>query len=348
MKNPAKDMLSDWMRPIEVTANTAANANREKAIKKICSIKDKSVWLNIIRTALGLPSSLKDTDFIQYFKKQDDNVPLENNEYLAKVLANVTICFKLESGDSDFNHWLALAIVNANTIGLTKPEPHIPILGFAQEILNAGGEASRNVDFKKLRENVIALQEEAEEDEQEDEEKEEGEDEEEDDPLNEVVVDLYNTNIRLLEEINILWWLFTGYSKMSNCSFQKIDQRAAPLVAAVELNSMMQVPRIFPNANQFFHKIIGDTKKNETTVFDAVNALEKPIKKLLIQSLKSQPNEFTPVAKAVVHAEGHPDGDDWSGSFKKQFHSDVKKTINPIALAEQLSRELLFLGLTVE
>lgn len=334
MKNSTKDMLSDWMRPIEVSGNTEANGHRDKAIKKICASKDKALWLNILRTALGLPSNLKEGDFIQNFKKLDDNVPLDNNEHLVKILANITICYKLESGDSELNHLLSLAIVNSQLIGQLNPESHIPILAYAQENLEAGAISNRNIDMEKLHENVSELKEEAEEGEKT--------------SIKQIILDLYSVNLRLLEETNILWWLYTGYSKIANSPVEKIDPKVAPLYAALELKSLMHVPRVISNAMQFFNKILGERSQNKTSVYAAVNSLNEETKKTVIGLFASDPNEFSPVAKALTHAIGYPEGDDWSGAFKKQFHCDVKKEITNISLGDQFYRELLYLSLCGE
>ncbi len=328
-------MLSDWMRPIEVSASTEANSHRDKAIKKICDSKDQIFWLNLLRTALGLPSNLKEIDFIQQFKKLDDSVPLTNNEHLVKILASITICYKLESGDSDLNHWLSLAIINSQLIGQLNPESHIPILAYGQENLEAASISARNVDMGRLHKNISALREEKEE-------------ESKKNPMKQIVLDLYNANLRLMEETNILWWLYTGYSTLAKSPVEKIAPAIAPLYAALELKSLIHVPRVISNATQFFNKILGTSSQNETSVYSAVNSLKEESKKTMVDSLPGTPDEFTPIAKALTHAMGFSEGDDWSRSFKKQFHGDVKKTVTNISLSDQLFRELLYLSLSDE
>lgn len=190
--------------------------------------------------------------------------------------------------------------------------------------------------MKRLHKNIASLEEEQEEDEGVK------------ISTKQVVLDLYSTNLRLMEETNILWWLYTGYSKIANSPVEKINPAIAPLYAALELKSLMHVSRIIFNATQFFNKILGESVQDETSIYTAVNSLKEESRKTVTNLFASAPDEFTPVSKALTHSMGFSEGDDWSGSFKKQFHGDVKKTITNISLADQFYRELLYLSLNGE
>ena len=333
MKNQAKDMLNDWLRPVEVTPNPEANATREKVIKKFLTQKDFNFWLNIVRTAAGLPNDLEDSEFVGQFKKADDSFPLVNNEHLVKILANITICFKLESGDSDMNHMIALAIVNSKFINPPQFEAHIPVADYAVENIEIHAGNKRLVDIDQLHQAVAVL---------------ENQKEEESKPTSHVLADLYKLNIKLLEEVNILWWLYTGYSPLEQRPYTQIDAKSTALIAARELYELMHIERSLETAPHFFTKILADTASSQLDAYSAINALTEETKKNLIKDLEDSISEFTPIAKAITIALGVSEGDDWSGAFKKQLGGDIKKQVITREIAQQFYRELIFLKIAQE
>lgn len=335
MKHSAKEMIIDWLRTVEVTPSSEVAANREKGIRKIIGSNDQKTWLNIVRLAFGLDYKLEDADFVAHFKKADESFPLAGNANLLKVLANICICFKLEGGDSEFNHWLSLAIRNATFVNPLAPIQHIPILDYSLENLENLAPESRIINIDELRENIAELE--------TDESQEDGK----------VVLDkqfvskLLALNVKLLEEVNIIWWLFTGYSKFANKNFTEINKTSLPLIAGKELYDLMHIERILESAPAFFTKVLGEGSDRESNVFDAINSLSEEHRKLIIGGNENAISEFTPILKAMNLSLGFPSGDDWSNAFKKQVAgSDIKRPKFAIDIALQLYHELVFIWLS--
>ncbi len=334
MKNPAKEMMNDWLRTVETSPNPETNSNREKAIKKIIGSTDQMFWLNLLRLAYGLPSSLKEADFITHFKKQDESFPLANNENLLKVLANITICYKLETGDSELNHWLSLAITNCVFLNPLSPESHIPVIGYATENIEHLSGDRRIVDIEALNETIEQLEG----------DEEEGEEQK---ALSKTAVrSLYKLNVKLLEEVNILWWLYTGYSKLGQKSFSSINEKILPIFAAKELYDLMHIERLIESSPAFFKKVLGENAELQQDVFSSINSISEEDRKKVLKDSEGVISEFTPILKAMTLSLGFPTGDDWSNAYKKQVGGDVKISKTAQEIAQQLYREFMFVWLS--
>jgi hypothetical protein len=330
MKYLVKDLMADWLGPLEKTPTADTFSNRLEAIEEISEHGDYSFWLNLVRQAFGLSNSLRDDEFVLKFKKQDGTFPLTNNTELVTALAAATICFELEhEGDSDFSHWLSLAIVNMHFLRSESYAQKIPLHSYAIENLENKSRETRLFDISLVHNQLEELSE------------EDVDDEAEVNPTNKAMVSLLKLNLKLYEETNILWWLFGERSTLSGKTFDQLDGNELCLNAAKELFNLTTAPRILESYKEFLKKVLGRRSTDKTTLLDVVRSAS-PTGDKGVDLPNWTPTEFTPVLDAVKVNSELP-GSDWNSAFGKYSNnSNAKEEVSLLDVSMQLYRELVF------
>jgi hypothetical protein len=342
MNYTSEQLFSDWYKFFDGTATIETHAFRKEAITKIVTEEEIEFWLDVVRIALGIipKTPTNNQTFIDAFKESDTTFPLINNDNLIKGLAAIALCFKLEDEEDEENNKISLAVINSTFLGQYEYDKNIPFVERAHAYYQASSSISRELEFEddikkinKIKKNVgvanavinqaDTIQ------------------------LVQSVKTIINDNAIMSEELNVLWWLFGEYSKLSEKYFRQIDCKAMTILAAKELSDITKLPQGFYSAREILNRVLLASKSSKTpikgiSVFEAVNQIDEDMRKKIIQDKGDSISELTPCLLSIQKSIDMASGEDWSGAYKKQTTGDIKKTVGLIDIAFQVYREFLF------
>lgn len=379
MNYTAKDYFPDWYKAAKLEVTKEIIKWRLDAINEVIKIEKKGFWLDVVRIAVGLPPVIANTqkEFTSIFRKTDNSFPISNNENLLKVLAGITLCFKLEAEDIDeevdesgeeeeeaeetaagkkeeaeaeeidyetrtnINTALSLAILNLNLFGQHKEDGNVPFPSFAQNYLQARTYLERmDEEGEDHQERLEKLEQELVDD--------ADMDTEDHKTVVEVLQTVIKRNEVLSEELNTLSWIFGEYSKLGGKFFAEVGVPLMVTLGPLELQEKSAKMHYLPSAKGLLQKIltISNSSKKLTNVnaFDAVNSLPNEIKVELTKNFKAHISELTPYFFAVLKSLEFENGVDYSSSYKKISNgADIKKSLKPDLLASQIYNEVVFI-----
>jgi GTPase-associated system helical domain len=342
MSYTAKDSFNEWYKKIDVVATAEVLAFRTEAINKILEYDDQEFWLDVIRIhySLPLPTEQNKSKLISEFKKTDLVFPILDNAMLINVLASIILCFKLEDDSEELNTSIALAIINCNFLEHYKKND-VPVYEHALKFLK-NSDSRRKVDYSALTDKIVDLTHEL---------------SEEDDETNlskkkalEIaqIIKLHNVTQKvLLEESNVMWWLFSLHSKICDKNFSEIGS-ANILISARELYDLTQFSQVIDSGMSILNRVLLLSNDNKpfknSSLFEAVNALDEPTKEKLLNGLEGV-STLTPCLLAVQKSLELNSDDDWAPLYKKaSFGADVKKKKHKsLDIAYQMYKELIFI-----
>ena len=109
-----------------------------------------------------------------------------------------------------------------------------------------------------------------------------------------------------VEESNVLWWLYGGYSRDLKIAFSAIKPSALPVIAGVEMADLTAVIPGAHSARAFLDKVIRDHRDRSTvTLADAVTACPANWRQTVVARGEVQPVEdLCPTLFAIHKADG--------------------------------------------
>lgn len=376
MTHTAKELFPDWYFSADLTLSNDAIKSRISVIEDIVNKKQKlTFWNDLIKIYLGtkVTDDTNRTLFVNAFKADDVSFPLSNNENIIRVLAAITLCFKLdpnlveeedgaedietdaeetdepeeiESDDIEYyalKEIISLGLLNSNFFEQYIVPSGIPVFEFAkytfdQIAINEGDKLDEKI------EKLTKIEKEFEED--------VNLDLSSDDMLTIIqsIKEVIESNKRLNEETNVMWWVFGEYSKTLKEYYSKIKTSQAILVAANELANITTLHSISP-AKHFLKKIISITNyenkgKKGTTILDVSNSLGEILKEKILKNIGGTLNEFTPCLLTIEKSMNYSEGEDWTTAYKKVSKGiDIKKQFTPEQLATQFYKEIIYISL---
>ena len=148
------------------------------------------------------------------------------------------------------------------------------------------------------------------------------------------------------EELQMLWWMVSGWSEMWDCSFSDIDNKARPILLAKEAASMTKEVSESPSLKALFSRV-GVDGNTKITIPEAVNACG--VENLGRLAHKSAPcSTIFPLHFAMFRALETGADPAWIAGWSKASGIGEKSQIVPLELALQVHRELKLMKLLEE
>ncbi|GAB3956361.1 hypothetical protein GCM10028805_45980 [Spirosoma harenae] len=355
-------MFADWYREAELNPTSYTIDERKKAIVSILQNNKISFWLDVLKIYLGfkvsdIPSYI---EFCNEFKKQDSSFPLQENEHLIHVLAACTLGAKLDL-ISETSDALALAILTSNFLGQFSIQSKIPIFDKAKIYIKKESVRFREVEDEELIDSdeiefdsisIISKEDTLEDS---DFKKPIGD-------LNEVIqllVSQVNTitkeivnhqkiNKNLLEEVNILWWVFGESSNLFEKRFKEVGILPMIFVAPFEISEFIEQSPGHLATNVIIDKVLKlaqnkDKAYPNVSLLEVVNSLPENIRKHIDIKDFDELLVFTPSLLGIKKSLQVEEGENWDSIYKKSsLGADSKKKLGSLELSEQIYRELQF------
>jgi hypothetical protein len=374
-------LFADWYREASVTINPSQLEQRWAGIEEFASQKKNRLTraLQLIRIFYSMPGrSMELTEeYRDCYKKHDPSFPMRDNEFELQVLAGATLIHMIESWPDPTALHVALSLTCCSVQGL-RPSPPIPdAIAIAKELIAArslklrsrGRLSSRSdprpissIDFGELQTNleqgslptaaaplVKLLQEFV-------------------SVAGEIVKSLRESALVAQlqqEEIDILWWVFSAWSKDLNEPFLGVGLPVLSLVVGKELGDLITVLPGPLGARAIISHILTDAVvARASKVPSAQNVAESHRAPLIMKkAIDAAPPEWRRRAYELipeafqdmlpVHLAFRLSGQEtsqartWAQRFSKMAALRPSLKIEPTELAFQCYQERLLIGVLV-
>lgn len=345
----------DWYRVAGIQPDSENVVKRWAGVEAIVANLDTNKALDVARLFLGLTtlSTESKDQFSSAFRKTDPAFPMRDNDLELRVLSAAVAAHYLESQRTAAGDALALALVSGACVDL-RPSMLLPeIVTIAKNYIFQEGQKVREhsevpeikgiakgdqllADAKTTatQNNMPALV----------------------DALaaplqelsatvaksaNDAANHLNNAIATLIEQTNILWWIFAGISRDRSRPYAEIEFAEACLVAGKELADLTELlpgPVAAPAVLDKVLSVANGTTAN-VSFEAAINTADAGWKQSCISTLDVQLDELCPIHSAFRSS---ADGSAWIKAFEAVWGIQVKKA-NPeaLALAVQMYNERL-------
>jgi hypothetical protein len=351
-----KQNVAEWHTLSKLQATDEVLTKRCGAFDIIIAKNEIKFWLDIVRLYLGIKVNNENvTFFISTLQTADDSIPRMKIEKLVKSLAGIAILCKIEAADTkveepkkegqetdaaktaEVNHKETVlvfcsALRNAIFFGQYKADK-TPVFEKINLFLNEFGHEDRINNVDEHEEEIESALERISE-----------EEESITDEENITILKATDSLIKAVklqgEEINVLWWIFGGYSELAKEYFNTISIQKMCVIAAKELNDLSRFTTEFYAAQPILRKIITlskDADKSKTlTVKECVDSITQEFKNTLLnEKVSSTIDELTPCLFAIKNS--------GNKGWEKSLSFDITKKLDPSAISMQFYREILFL-----
>ncbi|MFQ6601889.1 GTPase-associated system all-helical protein GASH [Flavobacterium sp. C3NV] len=338
----SKDHFPTWYKSIELALTKDILEKRLSSIEDLIEFEDIEFWLDVVRLAYGMDikSVSNRSDFVDIFKEKDLTFPIQSNDNIVKVLAQISLCFLFES-ESSVGYKIGLAVINTNFFE-QHPSTSVPFYIMARKHI----EKEHFSNFADLDEVANSLKE-KENSFEDDEEEEEVLEYEDNVNLIKIVNYLNSENKKLKEETNILWWLFGQYSTSNKAYFSEVALPKMIFACAYELLQISEHSAYVASAKHLLHKVLiicngNKPKLKNYSLFDSISAMSNDIKEKVIKL--GHQEELTPFLYSLHLEQTLGDVDLWKGAFNKKLGKGlIDKSYNAEELAFQFYTEISFI-----
>jgi hypothetical protein len=343
------EQFADWLRPASLDLGAPQTALRQAAASEIAKDLSDGLLVDLVRLAYSRPINADEriTDFRRKFKKHDENFQMSGNDAEILALCGCTLATALHL-DVVTAAKVATVILAASAGNLRTPSLQFDLLGMAEDKLlkAARGWRERPADISI----EIQAEEPAEEVSEEDEAPEQPptleslteeskEMAEEFDGLQEQHAAMQRLLALQDEEIEILWWLVTGWSETTGKSFDEIPVDARSIFLSAELSMKCRQPMEMPGIRAILSRA-GVNSSSSCTISSAINACGTDSIKRLQQPGKTCAT-ITPIILGMERAIETGCNDDWIASWAGVTGIDSTKEVSSLEIATQFYRELI-------
>ncbi len=358
--------LGTWYREADLDPTADKVEKRRDAIEQFASERREieARALDLVRVFYGL--SPVDESFVEdfgtLFVESDPSFSMRENSWELQVLAGATIAHLIEQGPPGFGDMLSLAVVCGECQGLRGKVPIYDLLQIALDrLLSRSGSRPTSTSYPNIRmhdadwdprisemtnafqlDSILELEE----------------------PVTagfEQLVSslnsLYEATSKATdwlsevlqvqqEEVNILWWLFGGFSRDLDRSFAELELRAACLVAGKELADLVMVLPGPLAADAFLSRMLSTVECDpaaEVSIKDAVNGVPRKWRERLLAGDGLRSSEcLLPIHLAVLKSLETDGEADWIPAFEKASKLEGEGRISLEKLSLQMYRERVF------
>jgi len=324
----SKDYFADWYRSADPELTTEKISNRIAAIDTIVLDSSIDYWLDILKIYLKINKDIQAKESFAMVFKNDATFPLLNNAHLLKILAGITLCFKLERPASEEADAIAYAIKNCNFFDTHKSLDKIPVVTFAEKYLSSQNPTGRKLadtspDTRSLTKITTALK----------------LDDKDLDKSHTLEIIKFITaqaerNDALAEELNVLWWIFGERSSTTGKSFKEEGPIAVSLLAAIELSKLTIYKYGFHSAESILNKAIQIASNNKAVksvhLLDILTCIEPNLKDTYITGINDDYEDFLPFLALVKKTARLSESNDIKALLEKSQNSDTKYHLSEI------------------
>lgn len=154
------------------------------------------------------------------------------------------------------------------------------------------------------------------------------------------------------EETNILWWLFSGFSRDRNEPWATIGVNAAPVIAGKELADLTRVIPGPVSAAAFIDRVVSPLSSARTRTLKLKDAVDETPRQWREHQAQKQPacglENLTPVSNGLRLSLTVSEGAEWCPVFEKGTRLPRDAKLRPAALAYQMYLECLLARLAAE
>jgi len=347
------DQFADWYQPATFGHDRDTIELRWKAVASIVEEIDVQMIAELTRLVFGKRLDRETTldEFRKYFKEVDQTFQSVGNEEEIIVLAGCVLAALCDRGSIP----VLLSILTTSTFGLRKLKVDIDLVKMAEYQLNIQAAKTRHrqtltklktiVEPKEIKDAVQTITDNP-------------------DPGHvaqslkilapfyqqlvynqQKVINIFNKSLKQFEvqdeELQILWWIISGWSNMWSTSFEKLHEKVRPILLAKEISIISHENTEPPSIKAIFSRV-GIQNGYETTIPDAVTACGVDLLKKIKDS-ESCPILF-PLHFAVARAIETNAKETWVSAWSEVTGIGETASISMINLAMQMYRECKLLG----
>jgi hypothetical protein len=346
--------FADWYQPVTFGHDRNTMELRWKGIEAAVEDIDTPQLMELVRFVYGRP--FESTEFMaifrKYFKDNDSMFQSSGNDQEMLVLAGCVLAL-CTTEDYDIRE-VPLAILTSSFCKKKAPKVSIDLVRMATNRVRTDGinarkrpsmSKSKTPSFKKILEEEIKLL---------------------SDKLEssaviaalQKMVSMHKTaneKIMLLqkllniqdEELQMLWWMVSGWSDMWNSTFDKIENEARPLLLAKEAASMSNEISESPSLKAVFSRMEIDGNM-ELAIPETVNSCGVERLKTLAPGNTFCCSTIYPMHFAIIRALETGADNTWIAGWSKISGIDKKTKVSSLDLALQFHRELQLMKITEE
>lgn len=348
--------FADWYRLAHIEPKGEDLPKRWAGVEAFAATLDIPKAVDVARLFLGLAPSLADLrdQFSSLFQKSDPTFPMRDNGLEIRVLAGAVVAHYVETARSRAADALALAVLAGACPGLRDPvllpeivtiasnyvfrESLIMRIGGVTEVKSSALKGEQILkDFKavvaqgNVANNFEALV----------------------TPLQKLFSGLESVGTstgaamkqvdilirNLMEQVNVLWWVFAGWSRDLGKPYSGIEVPQACLISGKELADLTLLLPGPIAAPAILDKVLSGGRNHMPPIsLEAVVAsVDSAGKQKYLEGLDGQLDDLNPVHLALRKSEAGP----WIKKFESTTGVKVKKALDPVSLAMQVYTERL-------
>ncbi|MCS6295967.1 MAG: hypothetical protein H8K09_07030 [Nitrospira sp.] len=328
------DDFAEWYRVANIPPNADILPKRWKAIEAYSPDRDGVISLTRLFYRLGKPNESFLSGFVKPFQDSDPLFHIRNNEYELSLLAGAELVDVMERSNSKLKDLAALSLVSAAAENL-RSSPCVPdIPEIAADHLGQRSSDRIRLDEDELGEEIpgemfkelLSLGK----------------------PYENLVFELRRMQKQIAvvtEESNMLWWLFSEFSRDLR---QRWDKYTAAVIAIVAGKELADLTREIPGpvaAAAFLDRIIRCAKGSlpaSVSLKDAINTTPREWREKFAETnCPSELQDLLPIGKGVKLSLESSGKTSWLPFYEEGTGISSSASIAPHLLAHQVFREAI-------
>lgn len=325
--------FAEWYRSAGIEPDGEILPKRWGAINELSHNRDTVVSLTSLFYRLGKPSQDFLSEFVGEFQKTDPAFRTRDNDHELCVLAGATLIDVIESCESDLADMAALSLVcaaasNARPCPPVREIPEIAARYLGVRSASRASDNTKQFEMKSHRELFDALTAAG----------------KPHDMLAKQLEHWMSQFAIVTEESNILWWLFSEYSRDEEQQWSKYSVPAVALMAGKELADLT---RLIPGPSAsiaFLDRVLRSARSKCPSLIevkDAINDAPLSWRERYAANAPSELYNLAPFSYAVGLSVGTPDSNVWLPAFSQKSGIAPNAKMPPRLFAYQVYRECL-------
>lgn len=377
MHYPAKDLFREWYsQSVKIALDSPEINLRQASIDRLIANSSSTFWLDSVRLFYGILEEMQPTyqQYVKECREDDSSFPLRNNQNLLRTIAGCVVAQKIESGRSALNDVLCLSLLTTNFLNRFGSYPLVELPPRAltewlrecrmmrsinKELTYKSSSTevkSKKIDIpeitdtsygadansvrgamKRVQEHLTSLQADI---------KTVSNHFANNDKAFDSTLSQINTRFDVLsEESNILWWLFSGYSRDFDQQFNEIGLPAMSIIGPKELADLTLILPGLGHVKAHLSKSFSLAAEGKTAD-QSIKAIVDSGRKVGVQVedfIPKIPENYQDLLPCLFGLHCSEEfGESWADVYKKKSKIDSDHKVSLLDFAEQLYRECLF------